>query len=611
MSGNDIRAGGAFVEAYLNNSRLFRDLKATEGAMKAWGTRISSIGAGVMGAGLAITAPFAASLGIFAEMGGALEDMSSRTGISVGALTELEFAANQTGASMENVEVSIKKMQKAVAEANDGNKAAMETFADLGVSLEELKSLTPDQQFARIGAAIAKIQDPAKKTNAALSIFGKSGTQLLPMIQNFDSLAARARELGLTLSSEDTAAADAFGDSLDELWAIGKKTAFTIGAALVPSLQGIVSGLTDAAASTARWIDDNRGLVTIAAGAGVALVGLGGALTATGVSLRLMAPALGLVRTGVTGLVSVAGMIGPAFTAGFAAITSPLGLVAIGVTALAVGFFTLTESGQQSLSSLGESFGILLGDANTAFEGIKAAMAAGDLQGAAEILWAGLELVWTSGTATIQGIWADVIEVMTVAWNSGVSYIGGVWDSLMMKVQQGQDLLAKAVAYVGESVGVFAEGTSGTLSEDQQRRNETMAREMKQRAEARDKELQASNLAAFEANNRKKAELETKLAEKRATLNSKTESAKAAQAAAARAVPNAAGIPTVEDVASITKNVSAKGTFSGEVAAQLGGASDTTGKKLDEAKQIHQKQLQTMERLVKKIENSGKLVFTS
>mgnify|MGYP007100055833 CR=1 FL=1 len=662
MSGQDIRAGAAFVEAYLEKSRLMRDMKSLEGSFREWGTRIASVGMGVMGAGLAVTAPFAAALSVFADVGGTLEDMSARTGISVGALGELGFAADQTGASMETVETSIKKMQKTIAEASDGNKDAASTLADLGVSLEELngisanqnltgvgpkvdkiqgmdkrknaessggdnqtasslaeigvslneiKGLSPDQQFARIGAAIAKIQDPAQRTNAALSIFGKSGTQLLPMIQNFDQLAARARELGLTLSAEDTAAADAFGDSLDELWAIGKKTAFTIGAALAPSLQKIVGGLTDSAASAARWIDNNRGLVTMAAAGGVALVGLGGALTATGVSLRLMGPALGLVRTGVTGLVSVAGMIGPAFAAGFAALTSPLGLVLAGVTALAVGFFTLTDSGKQTLAGLGESFGVLLSDATSAFEGIKAAMAAGDFQAAAEILWAGLELAWTSGTSTLQGIWADVIEVMSVAWNSGVAYIGGVWDSLMLKIQQGQDTLAQAVAYVGESLGIFDEGTQQTLTEDQKARNEATNRQMAERAKAREKELEASNLAAFEANNKKKAELEEKLAKKREALNVQVDKAKELASVAANAIPNAKSIPTGEEVAAITKNITSKGTFSGAIAAQLSGSGDMTAKKLDEAKQIHQKQLEAMNKVVKKLENSGKLVFTS
>lgn len=609
MSANDIRAGSAFVEAYLEKSRLYRDMRSVSAEMSAWGKRITNVGAGVLGAGVAITAPLAAAVGIFTEVGGSMEDMSARTGISVGALSELGFAANQTGASMENVEVSVKKMQKTIAEASEGNKTAIETLNDLGVSMAELKGLTPDQQFARIAASIAKIPDPAKRTNAALSVFGKSGTQLLPMIQNFDQLAARARELGLILNDEDTAAADAFGDTLDELWAVGKKMAFTVGAALVPSLQGLATWLANSSAAAGNFINENRGLVTMAAALGVGLIGTGAGIMAFGVTLRAVAPVLTLTKMGISALVGMVGAVGPALAGGFALLISPLGLALAGVTALAVGFFTLTDSGKQSVASLGESFGTLLGDATTTFDGIKNAMQAGDFQLAAEVLWAGLQVVWASGTATLGTIWADVIEVMSVAWNNAVAYIGGVWDGLMMRVQRGQDVLAQGVAYVGESLGIFAEGTQDTLGEDQRMRNEASQKQMDENAARREKQLQTDNLAAFEANNKKRAALEENLANKRAELNRKVEESRVAVAASASATPSANAIQSV-DTEAISKGAKVQGTFSASIASQITG-SDSTSKKLDEAKEIHKKQLSQMERVVRKLENSGKLVFTT
>jgi len=608
MSTSSIKAGEAFVEAYLEKSRLYRDMKSVSAEMSAWGKRITNVGAGVLGAGVAITAPLAAAVGIFTEVGGSMEDMSARTGISVGALSELGFAANQTGASMENVEVSVKKMQKTIAEASEGNKTAIETLNDLGVSMAELKGLTPDQQFARIAASIAKIPDPAKRTNAALSVFGKSGTQLLPMIQNFDQLAARARELGLILNDEDTAAADAFGDTLDELWAVGKKMAFTVGAALVPSLQGLATWLANSSAVAGNFINENRGLVTMAAALGVGLIGTGAGIMAFGVTLRTVAPLLTLTKMGISALVGMVGAIGPALAGGFALLISPLGLALAGVTALAVGFFTLTDTGKQSVASLGESFGVLLGDATTTFDGIKNAMQAGDFQLAAEILWAGLQVVWASGTATLGTIWADVIEVMSVAWNNAVAFVGGAWDALLLRIKQGQDLLAHAVSYISESLGISPAGSSVALAEDQKRENDAADAKRIQAEKDREKTLQDANLAAFAKNNAKRAALEENLANKRAELNRKVEESRVAVAAGATATPSANALPSV-DTEAISKGTKVQGTFSASIASQITGA-DSTGKKLDEAKEIHKKQLTQMERVVRKLENSGKLVFT-
>lgn len=607
MSVSSVKAGEAFVEAYLENSKLIRGLQSTEGMLKAWGSRISSAGAGTLGVGLGITAPLAAAVGVFSEMGGNLEDMSARTGISVGALTELGFAAEQTGASMETVEGSIKKMQKTIAEAFDGNKQSMLSLSELGVSLDELKGKSPDQQFARIASAVAKIQDPAKRTQAALSIFGKSGTQLIPLMQNFDDLAARARELGLTLSSEDTAAADAFGDSLDELWSVGKVAAFTIGASLAPSLQSLVTWLAESSAGAVRWVNENRGLVTIAAGAGVALVGLGGGLLFVGTSMKLMAPALGLVRVGVTGVVTAATMIGPAFMASLAVLASPLGLTLAAVTALGIGFYTMTDSGKQAAADLGTAFGTLKADAITTFDGIKAAMQAGDFQLAAEILWAGLQVAWASGTATIQGIWADVVEVMQVAWNNAVAYIGGIWDSLLSKLQSGRSALIGFTYEVAEAAGVVPQGAAGMVKVGLGVADNQFENELKDKAAKRDKALQDANRKAFSDNDAKRRQAEQGLADKRAELERLRQ----------KAVDQAAGkVPDFKnrkgddgpDLESVAQKLGVKGTFNAAIVGQLAGENQTT-KELKEAKKIHEKQLGAMERVVRKLENTPGLAF--
>ena len=55
--------------------------------------------------------------------------MSKRTGISVEALTEVDYVASQTGTTIESFEGGIKKMQKALEEAAGGSAEAREALA--------------------------------------------------------------------------------------------------------------------------------------------------------------------------------------------------------------------------------------------------------------------------------------------------------------------------------------------------------------------------------------------------------------------------------------------------------------------------------------------------
>ena len=130
----------------------------------------------MMAIGGAITAAFVGATMNFAKTAEELANMSARTGIGVEELQRLVYAAKTSGSSLEGLETSVKRMQVAIASGSSA-------FKDLSISLAELKTLSPDQQLKRILAAIAAIPDPAKRAAAAIEIFGREGTDLLPMLE--------------------------------------------------------------------------------------------------------------------------------------------------------------------------------------------------------------------------------------------------------------------------------------------------------------------------------------------------------------------------------------------------------------------------------------------
>src|SRR3990172_2143715 len=137
-SAQGIRAGRAFVELFADDTKLVRGLKAAERKLKAFGAGVRSIGTKLFALGAGIIAPLVSASKVFADMGSDLVDMSQRTGTSVEALSELGYAAEQSGSDLATLEGGLRKMQKAIVAASNGSKSAQESLARLGLSAEQL-----------------------------------------------------------------------------------------------------------------------------------------------------------------------------------------------------------------------------------------------------------------------------------------------------------------------------------------------------------------------------------------------------------------------------------------------------------------------------------------
>ena len=225
----------------------------------------SAIGAGLTATSGAILAPLAAAVSQFSSVGSAIADMAARTGMGAEGLSALGYAAGMTGASLEDVEKGVRKMQQNIADAAAGSKSAAKALASIGVSAADLAGLAPEQQMQRIADGLAAISDPAKRTSAAMDIFGRSGTALLPMMARgsagMEAYAEEAERLGLIMSSEDAAAADALGDATDRLWGSLRGVTLQIGAALAPAVTDMADRISACVANVTRFVKENRGLI--------------------------------------------------------------------------------------------------------------------------------------------------------------------------------------------------------------------------------------------------------------------------------------------------------------------------------------------------------------
>jgi len=258
MGAKSIEAAKAFVRIIGEDSLLKKSIarvKKTLGGLastaKAAGAAISKamlatgIGAIVSGVSAA-----AAAVMQFSSMGAGIDDVAKRTGASAEGLSQLKYAAEQSGATLEDVEKGMRKLGDVTTQAANGSKSAQEALAKVGVTAEQLSAMSPEDRLLAIVQGLSQITDPAERASVAMDVLGKSGANLLPMMEDgaagVAAMMAEADALGLTLSGPQAEAAAAFDDAFAKLSATFSTFAKVVGSALAPVLADVMNFISGA-----------------------------------------------------------------------------------------------------------------------------------------------------------------------------------------------------------------------------------------------------------------------------------------------------------------------------------------------------------------------------
>jgi methyl-accepting chemotaxis protein len=180
--------------------------------------------------------------------------------------------------------------------------------------------------MAEVADGIVALTAESERVATAMDIFGaRSGPQLLPLLKQgsagIDELRQRAKELGLTMSSEAAAASAAFQDSLTDLSESAKMAKFNLGQVFLPvltdvteqvgALTGHFNNLTDTQKSIVGWGVATSGALATVGGSALLLIGYLPRLKA---GFDLLAGSAGVLM--FTKLAAVLGAVGSAAWAG-------------------------------------------------------------------------------------------------------------------------------------------------------------------------------------------------------------------------------------------------------------------------------------------------------
>ena len=176
-----------------------------------------------------------------------LSDLATVTGISASELSKFGNAAQLNGSSTEQFEQAIVKFSNSIGEAAAGSTAQVEAFKALGISIQDANgNIKPTiDLFKEVADRFSQTADGAGKVAVAQDLLGKSGSSLIPVLNQG---AAALERYEATFSEDFIQASADFNDNLDKLTINFQRLAATN---LTPFLQAVNELLNPASVSAA------------------------------------------------------------------------------------------------------------------------------------------------------------------------------------------------------------------------------------------------------------------------------------------------------------------------------------------------------------------------
>ena len=259
------------------------------GAEKATGIS-QRLGKQLMGLGAAVsTVGAAVKFGVRRQLNAAdeMSKTAAKIGVPIEELSKLAYAADLSGISMGTLQTGLQRLSKNLAESED-------KFAKLGVQVRDATG------------KIAKMPDGAEKTALAMELFGRSGAEMIPLLnggaEGVKALTDEAEAMGLVFTEETGRAAEQFNDNLSRL----QYTITGLWRQLAAQLAPVMARLSEYLVDMARWFQnlspEMQKFIGVTAGLAVVLgpvlIGLGLAVSALGAlfsPLLLVVAAVGAV----------------------------------------------------------------------------------------------------------------------------------------------------------------------------------------------------------------------------------------------------------------------------------------------------------------------------
>jgi hypothetical protein len=247
----------ADVKGENNIRRLGNSMQGLQGRAKNAALGFNSLKGAVAGfgaviAGSAIVGGLGAMIKKSVDLGDALGKLSTRTGVAQDALIGMRNAAALSDVSNESLAKSLAKLNVNLVEAVEGNATLQSAFKRLGVDIKgaDGQVISTEQAMKRLADRFADMPDGVQKTAAAVAVFGRSGADLIPLLNGG---AEAMDKFTYKVSNDFSARSELFNDTITILGFKTQGFGLELTDALLPALQSILEVFGDLFSTDQDW----------------------------------------------------------------------------------------------------------------------------------------------------------------------------------------------------------------------------------------------------------------------------------------------------------------------------------------------------------------------
>ena len=191
--------------------------------IKAASATIAAAVAAVTAAAVGVAKGFIDAAVSTAEYGDTVDKTSQKLGISKQKYQELDYVMQLCGTSLEQNQAGFKTLQNKISDATNGGEEALAMFEGLGLTLEDLQTMSVEDVFVKTVNGLQDMEEGADRSALAVDLFGKAGQNLAPLLNmTADEMAdamQTAEDYGMVMSDD---AVDASADFVDALTTLKK-----------------------------------------------------------------------------------------------------------------------------------------------------------------------------------------------------------------------------------------------------------------------------------------------------------------------------------------------------------------------------------------------------
>jgi len=218
--------GNITVKIGADTYELQKGLASAKTQVNQFGSSTDSLSANLKSLGMVAVATATAIAAFTKSQINAMDEMgkmSQKIGIATDELSKLAYSAKLSDVEVGALQQSLVILSRGLSEASQGSGNALNGLNALGISFRNIDGSmkTSQQVLLDVSDRFKNMEDGVNKTALAVSIFGRAGANMIPML-NQGSAAIREQgveleKLGGVITNDAAKQAEAFNDNLTRL----------------------------------------------------------------------------------------------------------------------------------------------------------------------------------------------------------------------------------------------------------------------------------------------------------------------------------------------------------------------------------------------------------